>query len=225
MIEGLKKTGAVPAARVVCDMKCGREEVVPCFYKGRAKPMIGEPDQGQIHKKMTSMGWSLVKGVLRCPACEAKRKAAQAAEKVYAARAVPAAQAAQAAQAVPADIAPSKKQRIQIISMLAEVYDLDAGMYAGGETDETVAGALEIAPGYVEQVRAAEFGPAGGNEDIKELRADLEAFKGDAAEALEALARLNRDLRARIERARDLADRLGRIEKAVGARVIKRGAP
>ncbi|WP_296433229.1 hypothetical protein [Yoonia sp.] len=213
MIEGLKKTGAVPAARVVCDMKCGREEVVPCFYKGRAKPMIGEPDQGQIHKKMISMGWSLVKGVLRCPACEAKRKAAQAGE------------TAQAAQAVPADIAPSKKQRIQIISMLAEVYDLDAGMYAGGETDETVAGALEIAPGYVEQVRAAEFGPAGGNEDIKELRADLEAFKGDAAEALEALARLNRDLRARIERARDLADRLGRIEKAVGARVIKRGAP
>jgi hypothetical protein len=51
----------------------------------------------------------------------------------------------------------------------------------------------------------------------------IEAFQADAAAALKDLGDLGRDLRARADRGKDLADRLGRIERAVGPRVMKRG--
>ena len=117
---------------------------------------------------------------------------------------------------------PSKRERIQIISMLAEVYDLDAGMYTGGDTDETVASVLGVMPGFVEIVREAEFGPAGGNEDMATLKTQLEAFTIEATEKLKASTDANERLIKFMEQAKEHKVRLDKIEKAVGARILKR---
>ena len=117
---------------------------------------------------------------------------------------------------------PSKRERIQIISMLADVYDLDNGMYKNGDTDEAVAEILGTMPGFVASIREAEFGPAGGNEDMVALMADLESFAKDAAEKLSASAETNAKLIKAVDRAKEFQERLGRIEKAVGPRLMKR---
>ena len=58
------RKGSLPRTKAVCDC-CGRDEVIPC----------PQGAQGQAVKKVQKMGWSVIKSKLRCPACEAKRKA------------------------------------------------------------------------------------------------------------------------------------------------------
>ncbi|WP_420013960.1 hypothetical protein [Tateyamaria sp.] len=117
---------------------------------------------------------------------------------------------------------PSKRERIQIISMLADVYDLDAGMYSGGETDDTVASALEVMPGFVAIVRESEFGPAGGNEDMKALGVEMEAHINAGNEILKSCADAVSKMENHILRHQEYLDRLKKIEKAVGRRVMSR---
>jgi len=207
MIEGKKPNGGAPHATAHCDTpECSRHEVVACAYHRNGTNGSGgiqQPDEAQIHSKLTKQGWSFIKGKLRCPACEAKRKV------------VP---------MKPATIAPepTKRERIQIISMLAEVYDLEALMYTGGDTDETVAEVLGVRPGFVSIVRDAEFGPAGGNEDMAALKIELEAAIIDAEKrVIEAEAKA-KSAEAAIAVMHGLRERLGKIEKAVGKRVMKR---
>tara|TARA_R110002020_G_scaffold95937_9_gene230111 strand:+ start:51076 stop:51714 length:639 start_codon:yes stop_codon:yes gene_type:complete len=209
-IEAIPHKGGAGRAKIVCE-DCGRDEVIPCAYvgSGNAASNTQRPNESQARAKALHMKWSYIKGKLRCPSCEAKRK-------VGPMKAVTTATTATKAPE------PSKRERIQIISMLAEVYDLDAGMYSGGDTDETVAEVLGVMPGFVAIVREAEFGPAGGNEDMTALKIELEAAIKDAeARVQEAEAKAKSALAA-VAVMHGLRERLGKIETAVGKRILAR---
>ena len=203
MIEGTKNTGGAPRATAHCDMpECDRTEVIPCAYQrtgnGRA-----EPDQKQAHAKLQGQGWSFVKGKLRCPSCEAKRKV------------VP-------MKAAEAPREPTRSQKREIMDMLETAYDTDNERYTGGDTDDTVADVLKVMPGWVAQIREEFFGPAGGNEDMSALRIEIEQFISDGERQIKAGETWVSEISRAVDRARDYKSRLSGIEQAVGTRVMKR---
>ena len=206
MIEPIKGKG-VQRARVICD-DCDKSEPVTCDYERQAH---GDwvPNEGQVKKKIIAHGWTDIKGKLRCPTCEAKRKV------------VPM-QAVKTTPQVETPREPTKKQRLEIISMLMEVYDLDAECYSGGETDDTVADALSVMPGWVSQVRDAEFGPSGGNEDIEALAESLEAFLVESNETAKAAQEAVTKMMEARRDAQGHLKKLNAIKKAVGARILKK---
>jgi len=210
-VERIDHKGGAGRAKLVCD-DCSRDEVIPCAYIGNAnaRSNVAQPNVSQAHKKAHHMGWSIVKNILRCPACEAKRKVVpmKASEK-------------------PAPREASKRQRIEIFTMLAEVYDLDAGRYKKGETDDTVAEVLGVMPGWVSQIRDAEFGPDGGNDDIEALSKSFEdsrALWRDLLTKLEAagdeVKRIETEMKAQKDRMDSAIAKLGAIKKAVGPRIL-----
>jgi hypothetical protein len=203
MIESRKNNGGAPRATAHCDIpECDRTEVIPCAYhrvgNGRA-----EPDQKQAHAKLQGQGWSYVKGKLRCPSCEAKRKV------------VP-------MKAVEAPREPTRAQKREIMDMLETAYDVENERYTGGDTDDTVADVLKVLPGWVAQIREEFFGPAGGNDDMAALRIELEQFITDGEKQIKAGETWVASMSRAVERARDYKTRLAGIERAVGPRVMKR---
>lgn len=206
-IEPIKQSQGVSRAKVFCD-DCARDDVVACAYKPTKQGNPRAPDEGQVVAKMTGKGWALVKGKLRCPSCEAKRKAAPMNE----------------VKSKPQDTAPpqpSKRQRLDIISMLMDVYDLDAGRYKSGDTDETVADVLDVRPGWVSEIRSAEFGPNGGNEDIEALTAKVQNIEDELASVLASQEEWLVSIRESLARAQDMKSDLSSIKKAVGPRILK----
>src|SRR5690606_36322532 len=109
-----------------------------------------EPNEGQIIRKLTAQGWSYVRHELRCPGCEAKRKAALAAKK----------EAVMAEVKEQSNVAPIRQptpeQEVDIIVALSSAYDRKAKRYLGEETDKTVAEAVGggCIPGWVAVIRA-----------------------------------------------------------------------
>ena len=192
---------------------CDRTETVACAYiRSKRKTAPREPDQHQIHSKLKNQGWSYFKGKLRCPSCESKRKVAtmKVVEKTEAPR------------------EPTKRQRIDIFTMLAECYDLDAGRYQRGDTDETVADVLGVMPGWVARIREADFGPDGGNSDMEALSAAFEQSRTAFRELLTELEtagdevkRIETQMKAQKDRLDSATASLNAIRKAVGPRVIK----
>lgn len=73
---------------------------------------------------------------------------------------------------------PTLAQRHEITGMLMLSYDHKAGRYTGAETDKTIAEAIGggCMPGWVAEIREANFGPAGGNEEIEAIRAEIAAL-------------------------------------------------
>lgn len=144
MIEAIKGRG-VNRAKAVCD-DCAREEVVTCDYE-----RIGaawRPNEGQIIRKMESAKWALVKGKLRCPTCEGKRKVSVIKER-------------KPEESTEALRQPSPKQKREIIGLLEVVYDDEAKRYRDGESDKSVADAIGggVLWGWVAQIRDDLFGP------------------------------------------------------------------
>lgn len=192
-IEAIKGIG-VNRARAICD-DCGRDEVVTCNYDGRPGHKT-EPNEGQIIRKLTAQGWSYVRHQLRCPGCEAKRKAALAAKK----------EAVMAEVKEQSNVAPirepDKNQKRLIVLALEDAYDSKAQRYRGEATDKTVAADLGagIMPGWVAQLREEFFGPA-GNEEAEAIRAEIEAVRAETGKKLDALtARLDALYRAEDKR-------------------------
>lgn len=190
------KAGA-SRANIVCD-DCGGKEAVPCAYESN-----GHPKVSQARGRAVAMGWSYVKNKLRCKDCEAKRKV------------IPMKQAETKAPE------PSKKERIQIFAMLAEVYDVDAGRYNNGDTDETVADVLGVRPGFVAQIREAEFGPDGGNEDIESLSQEIAGQSKAITDAINKLNEARQDLDFLLRANEAHKCQLDKIRKAVGPRALK----
>ncbi len=198
----------VHRAECVCD-ECARTEVVTCNYE-KASSGKWVPNEGQIKTKITAHNWTIVKGKMFCPKCTAKRKTVSM-------------QASNAKKAeAPAPSRPSKKQRIQIFTMLADVYDVDAGRYMQGDTDDTVAEVLGVMPGWVVEIREEEFGPDGGNEDIEKLAAELAEFREQATAAIKANTEQNDKMIKALDKVKDFAAVLDRIKKAVGPRNQKK---
>ncbi|RLL61535.1 hypothetical protein [Paenirhodobacter hankyongi] len=86
---------------------------------------------------------------------------------------------------------PSQEQRGDIIEMLVLTYDRKAKRYKGADTDKTVSEAVGAwcLPGWVAEIREANFGPAGGNEEIEAIRAEIAAVQADCAERVAGLGK------------------------------------
>lgn len=175
-IEAMSRADRVPKVKAICD-DCQRDEVLTCDYDHRG--MNWFPDVGQARKKLGGKGWTFVKGVDRCPSCEAKRKAFKPKEQTTEQQKEP------EVTNVTELRKPSREQRRAIIALLDEVYDAQAGRYKGTETDVTVAEAIGggVMFGWVAEIRVENFGDSGDNEESGKLAADLAALMDQAAAA------------------------------------------
>lgn len=197
MIEAYRSQ-RVNLAKITCD-DCGKEEIVSCGYKPTNRGRGKAPDGAQaVTQARRQYGWAMVKGKLRCGACEAKRKASLVTKP---------------------ERTPSKEEKRQIIALLNDSYDTDAGRYIGGETDDTLAEVLGVLPGWVAEIRDDLFGPAGENEDMAAFGIELKTFLDAATKTEQQAAKQLEALRAQIKSAKRHQNQLARIKSAVGARV------
>lgn len=203
-VEAISGKG-VNRANAVCD-DCGRKEPVTCDYSRRADNSW-VPNVGQVKKKITAQGWADVKGKLYCPTCEAKRKVVPMKSK-------------QKAEEAPREM--TKRQKIEIFTMLADVYDIDGGRYRNGDTDDSVAEVLGVMPGWVAQVREAEFGPDGGNENIEELAQRLAEAESNIKAVMESASQQHEAAAKKLAEVSAMRADLEKIKKAVGPRVMAR---
>lgn len=215
MIEAIEAKSGVPRARAICD-DCGREEVATCDYEHKAGHRWS-PNEGQVHRKLTGQGWTLVKGKLFCPACEAKRKMSQAKPEVKA--------VAKSENTVTPLRQPTREQKRQIVSLLEVAYDTAAGRYKGTDTDNTIAEAIGggLMPGWVADVREEFFGPDGGNGEMEALLSEMRAWvkdreteKHNARVHIEQAEGILRDTDEKIAAVAGFVKRVEAIQKAVG---------
>lgn len=198
-----------PRVRCICD-DCGREEVVAGDHaRGEA---------AQAVPKVQRLGWSYINKKLRCGQCEAKRKVKKMAKS----------KSAPAVAVVDEPLRrPTMAQKREIMGLLQDVYDVEAGRYKGSDTDAAVADVLGVMPGWVAEIREEFYGPDGGNADIEGLAARLDSFLSAAAVEVEiALTSCKAEVevaisncRGRIAEAEAMRDELRRIREAVGAPV------
>ena len=172
-----KGTSRGPVAEVKCDC-CGVTENIRAAYERKSTDKF-EVKEGQVILKATQKGWSQIKGTLRCPECEAKRRDAAKPQKEITVKNVVNMPITEEPRQ------PSREQKRQIVTLLTDVYDIASNRYTGGETDKTVADAIGggVLFGWVAQIREDLFGPDGGNEEIVRLEADVKAHD-DAINAL-----------------------------------------
>lgn len=217
MIQPITGKG-VSRANAICD-DCGRGEVVACDYT-RGSSGDWRPNEGQIAKKLIGQGWAVVKGALRCPACEAKRKIENRQEIAMKASNVTVAPIRE----------PSREENRQIISLLDVAYDLEAQRYKGTDTDQTVAAAIGggVMPGWVANIRERIYGPDGGNSEMDALLAEMRAWvadrereKHDARVHIEAAEKTLRECDAKIAEVAAFSKRLEAIRTAVGPKAVR----
>jgi len=164
-------------------------------------------DEGRARKKIQEKGWSRIKGVLRCPKCEAKRKVERMPQKVK----------------DPAPLRqPTREQNFQIGEVLRDVYDRQAGCYKGSETDDTVADVLGVMPGWVVAVREEAFGASGANEDMSALSGQVASFLKEARALVADRDRETDKVVAMIKRVEAIEKTETAIKKAVGPRIMAR---
>jgi uncharacterized Zn finger protein (UPF0148 family) len=166
-----------------------------------------------------AMGWAFVKGTLRCPTCESKRKVVPMTK-----------------PKLEAPKEPTRAQKREIMDLLGTVYDSDAERYKQGDTDDSVAGVLGVMPGWVAQLREEFFGPAAGNADMDDLLAKLEAMEGemkgiagdcrsiiaDCDAFKQAATAAMKSNERKLAEVATLKTDLEKIRKAVGARTVKK---
>ena len=233
-IEAKNPSQGEARARLSCDANgCDRAEIIPCVFKGRAvKGGTRRIDLGATYKTVRALGWSVVGKKQFCSHCAAARKYKNHQQKkvIQMPRKEPnptrgqqlfdaSAELAKIQSAKPPE--PTKKERIQIFSMLAEVYDLDAGRYNNGDTDETVAEVLGTMPGFVTQIREAEFGPDGGNEDIEALTSRIDGFQEELLQLHKSAEAVATGAERKLGELRAMKADLQKIKNAVGPRVAK----
>lgn len=200
-----------PTAEVLCD-DCGFRELVRADYERRSSGHY-ELNEGQVVRKLTSKGWTMIRKTLRCPTCENARRLTDKPKKETTVNNV---------LTIPAteDLRqPTRDQKRVIIALLGEVYDTKACRYTGGETDKTVAETIGggVMLGWVAQIREDLFGPDGGNDELIELRAEVSAVIDEAAASAK---KSHDDINAALNSLRNynklrdkLADALTRIDK------------
>lgn len=175
-------------ATATCDV-CGAHDSVPAshratraFHRGGA-PILHLQNVEQATQKLRRKGWALVRNKLHCPECEAKRKSTEEPEM---------AEVTMKSTSVITPLRqPTIEQRRQIVEMLVIAYDGAAQRYKGKDTDKTVAEALGggVMPGWVAEIREQNFGPAGGNEEIEAIRAEIATLEKYTAEKLASISK------------------------------------
>lgn len=179
-------------AEATCD-ECGKSETVSAshrasraFHRGGA-PVLELLNVEQAMQKFRRQGWALVKNRLYCPDCEAARKIREPKQEPV--------MAVKPETVVTPLRQPTIEQRRQIVEMLVLAYDGKAQRYKGHDTDKTIAEMIGggVMPGWVAEIREQNFGPAGGNEEIEAIRAEIKAAEKRAAKDI---ADLNKRLDA-----------------------------
>lgn len=199
MIEAIEGKG-VHRAKAVCD-ECGRSETVTCDYE-RVSSKGWRPNEGQIIRKVEAQKWALVKGALRCPACEAKRKAANPTPK----------QEAQVIETKPKATAeaprhPTPAIKRQIIGLLEDAYDDDAKRYRNpADNDKSIAEVIGNGClwGWVAAIREELFGPDTRNAELEAIRAEVKRLEGVAGNMKGEIVKVEAavaELRARLDKA------------------------
>lgn len=174
---------------------CGGEETVSARHghgsapRGPGKPIMSIHSEAAVVDNLKKMGWSNIKGRLRCKKCTEARKHQEAPMVEQKSNVAPIRQ-------------PTAEQEVEIIVLLSTAYDRKAKRYKGEETDKTVAETVGggVMPGWVAAIREAKFGPA-GNQEIDAIRAELAKVREDtAARASEMLRELDKAISALTKR-------------------------
>lgn len=206
-LSDIKSRRGFPKKEATCD-DCGTTEIVSAER--------GKNGEGQARIKLQKHGWSSIGGVDRCADCETLRKGTTEMNQ---------------SPKITADTPvrePTRAQKRQIMEILDEVYDVDAGRYKGQETDITVAQTLEngIMPGWVAQLREEFFGPAATNEDLDEIYDDLkdrmtvlEKQATEIHDQIQTCVKSLRDLNSHKEEVQKLFKRIEAIKKVLGPKV------
>lgn len=199
-----------------CDVCSFEMSVKSQHNRHRGNLQKREVIESQVLTKITAKGWTFIKKTLRCPACEAERV------KTYN---KPEPMETIMAEATTDLRQPTREQKRQIMELLNDVYDTNAGRYTGGETDKTVAETLGggVMPGWVAQLREEFYGPEGGNEALETLVSDLNEWREEAStlakkchdDIQSALAAL-RDYNKLRDKLADLNSRVEKLKKSIG---------
>jgi hypothetical protein len=208
MFEAIRDGRGQPRVKCSC-ISCDRTEVVGAVHGKR-----GRDGRGQAVQKIQKLGWSYIGGRLRSPLCESRRKVSDMAQKL---------EKKKVATGASEDLRqPTRAQKREIVDMLEEVYNVEAECYNRGDTDDTVAEVLGVMPGWVAELREEFFGAAGGIQDLADLITDVKAFLASSQDTLKRIEAARDVARGAVEEAQGHLDRLTKIEKAVGPRVMAR---
>jgi len=183
MFKG-SKTGSAEHVDCVCD---------ECATSIRLGARLGDTDKEinnlpSVLRNLQKRGWSNIKSVLRCPQCEAKRKAPK--DPTTPLGDVLSSWDAEDKQQEPEMTTqvelrqPTKEQKREILAMLDIAYDAAAQRYKGSDTDQSVAEALgsNILWGWVSALREEFYGPD-GNEDADLLLKSVAEWQDKADKA------------------------------------------
>ena len=182
MIEPIRDGRGVSKAKATCD-DCGKAEVVAAdvdTVRG-----VSHVNEGQVTHKLSHQGWALVKGKLRCPMCEAKRKVKDSKGKDDMAMNLT---KAAKAEAMKGDLRePSARMVAQIVGLLEDAYDDTAKRYRNAsDSDKSIAEVIGggCMWGWVADIREREFGPDTRNQEVDAIRAEIRKVEGQLGTAM-----------------------------------------
>jgi hypothetical protein len=229
-IAAVRNDKGYPRAVCVCD-ECGREEVVPAAFERSRGGRGGNEDRvihGQAVRKITSLGWAMVKNKLLCPGCDAKRRAKGARHLSLVQGFAVKGESEMIATKEPEQLPlrePTREQKRQIVDLLGEVYDVKGGRYKGAETDKTVADAIGtgVLFGWVARIREDMFGPDGGNGEMEAISRELADLKAVLAKEMEGAKRRVDSLDVLAQQIDRLSQRLQAVRNSVGPTGGSRG--
>jgi len=191
MFKGIRN-GHAEYAECACDV-CGTTVQLGARLGDNSKEIN---NRTSIIRNLQKRGWTNIKSILRCPQCEAARKAPKKPpEKPPGALGGTLAswddedtqkEPEMDTQSEPRQ--PTKEQKREILAMLDISYDADAQRYKGTDTDKSVAAALGngIMWGWVAKLREEFYGPD-GNETVELALKEVAAWRESVDAKLEAV--------------------------------------
>jgi len=219
-------------AKCTCDI-CGGVKYIKSGFATRVNSARGpEVSMSQVMPKLHAAGWTYIKGVLRCPACDLESIPPfeplkphhhfydpNPQEKIMAKEptviVVPPPPAPPLRQ-------PSRDHKRLIVAALEDAYDTKNQRYKGLETDKGIADMLGdgIMYGWVAAIREDMFGPD-GNEEMGSLAADIAVWMKKVDEQMYTAAEMIHEIEAARAEVKKYQDRLNKIVVAIGPKAEK----
>lgn len=169
-----------------------------CGERAALTPTNGFYSPDRMKKIFAARGWSVSKKTDHtCPDCIAKEKDVMKTE-------------------APREPKPSDNRRI--FARLMEVYDEANSRYCDDWTDNAVAKELAVPRKWVEEIRAANFGPAGSNVEMERVSTAIGLLSSEAKKAEDAAMAAAAKCEELQRECKALRERLHKIEIAVGPR-------
>ncbi len=215
MFEAVINERGFPTAKCSCDM-CGRETLEKAQHtRHRGDENKREVVEKQVITRLRGKGWTHIKNVLRCPACEIARKEKE--PKIVESENAMTDKLKTLKLVTPAT-EPSREQKRQIMGLLDSVYDTSKGRYTGVETDTSVAAALGdgFMVDWIGQIREEFFGPDGNDSAMLELAAEMAELRAEIDKAFERSAEAHKaitTLSERLDKATSRLDHLTGVRK------------